>query len=110
MAKQTQRVRDMVDNYVALWKEGYTPRQIAKHFQVEPITVYRYLQEIADKNGYSREELLAQPKHSGPKATCECPMRKEAVNAEQLHDDFTQAKQAITSLIKKIDLMEEETL
>ena len=59
--KMNERTLQMMNNYVQLWKEGYSVKEIANKFGLTPFTVYNRLEAIAQESGYSREELLQRP-------------------------------------------------
>ncbi len=56
-----ERTYQMMEHYLEHFFAGLNPREIAAHYNLDPSTVYYHLQEIADKNGFTREELLARP-------------------------------------------------
>ena len=102
---RTQRVSNLINGgYIELWKKGYTPKQIADKFNVSYQTVYRSLQEIADKNGLTREELLVEPNHSGPIATRNYPLVREKIRAENLKNEINSAKKSIEKIIDQINV------
>ena len=64
---RSQRVKDMIDQFMIYHNMGYGIPEIAKKFEITTTTVYSHLQEIAEKNGfYDRKELLERihPKHN----------------------------------------------
>ena len=67
MTTQDERTLQMKREYMKLHDEGYSPREIAKKFGLSDVTVYRYLGEIAEENGVTRESLLEIP-HATPAA------------------------------------------
>lgn len=56
-----ERTLKMVENYVEHWRNGKTPREIAKIYKVSYSCVYKRLGEIAKKSGYTRKQLLQCP-------------------------------------------------
>ena len=61
-----ERTLRMKQEYIKLhFEDGLSPKEIAKKFNLDQTTVYRSLQEIADANGFSRQELLDYP-HERP--------------------------------------------
>ena len=61
MATMSERVRRMIEGFIPEWQSGKNIPEIAEIYRVTPRTIYDRLQEIADKNGYKREELLEKP-------------------------------------------------
>lgn len=59
--KQSARVEKMMENFLSLHNEGKEISEIAEMFQLSSSTIYLKLQEIADKEGTTREELLSRP-------------------------------------------------
>lgn len=62
---RTQRVQKLLDNFMELHNQGYSIPKIAEICGVDFSTVYSHLQEIADSNGVSRDELLRKPGSGG---------------------------------------------
>lgn len=56
-----ERTLRMKQEYVELHKEGLTPGEIAKKFDLDVSTVYKSLGEIASSNGMDRADLLTRP-------------------------------------------------
>ena len=56
--KRSERVKYLIDNFIKFYNEGMSIPEIAEKSAVTTRTVYAYLQEIAEKNGVSRESLL----------------------------------------------------
>lgn len=59
--KQSARVGEMMKNFLRLHNEGKDISEIAERYHLSDQTVYLKLQEIADKEGITREELLSRP-------------------------------------------------
>lgn len=57
-ARNNERTIQMMANFMQLHNQGFSIPEIAEKYSLHQITVYRHLQEIADKNGTTREELL----------------------------------------------------
>lgn len=57
-AKTNERTIQMMEQFMELHNQGLSIPEIAKKFDLSDPTVYRHLQEIADKNKTTREELL----------------------------------------------------
>lgn len=53
-----ERTLKMKEEYVKLFNEGLSPKQIAKIFGLSSWTVYHYLGEIAEEAGVPRDSLL----------------------------------------------------
>lgn len=58
MAKRSERVKYLIDNFIKFHNEGMSIPEIAEKSAVTTRTIYSYLQEIADQNGVTRESLL----------------------------------------------------
>ncbi len=69
MARQrTQRGQQLVENFMKHHEDGKSIAEIAKLYDVNLSTIYKfYLQEIAEKNGVTRESLLYHPAKKAPR-------------------------------------------
>lgn len=68
--KPDERTLRMIEEYVHWhFDAGEGPIEIAKRFNLSVTTVYRYLGKISEISGYTREQLLEEPEHSGER-TC----------------------------------------
>lgn len=56
--KRTQRVAILVDSFMDYHNQGYSIPEIAEKLNVSNVTIYQHLEEIARKNGKTREDLL----------------------------------------------------
>lgn len=105
MARKTQRVKHLMEDFMSLHNEGMTIPEIAVATQVDPSTIYKLLQEIADRNGVTREELLKVPHtaHTEHVRTCK---EVEKVDVQEMQEEFMQLYNLIGSIIKKLDVLE----
>ena len=86
---------------------GKTPQQIAKEFGLDVGTVYNHLEEIAQKSGHTREELLEAPWRSGERTRYNGLLRGvEPLDVELIQKKFDEAE---GSLKEVSDLLEEVT-
>lgn len=110
MAKESERMRALKENFMTLHQEGYGIPEIAQRFNVSFSNVYRSLQEIADAYGVSRASLLQVVKIYPRERELAEERRRVRVNVEELRQDFSEAEKLIDSLIDTIDgtLQEEE--
>lgn len=102
MGKINERTLQMMRHFMELHNAGYTIKEIAKKFELSAHTVYARLQEIADANGVTREELLEHV-HTDHV----CYVRKfepvEPVNVGEIQRSFDSIMDEIDSLIDLID-------
>ena len=61
MGKVSQRGKLVRENFMRLHNEGFTILEIANKYGISRFVIYKYLDEIAEKNGVSRESLLQIP-------------------------------------------------
>ena len=97
---RTQRVENLVKNFMLYHNDGYSICEIADVFEVDFSTVYKHLQEIADNNGVTRESLLVIP-HSS--TSSHLPFYKEKINIEELKNSFIQLEADVDKVIENID-------
>lgn len=87
---RTERVQQMMQNFVRHWKDGLYVPQIAEKYGLSASTVYLRLAEIAESNGLTRDELLQQPR-TVPITSC----NREKLDRVQ----FDQVKEELEQLI-----------
>ena len=66
--KKAERTKKMIGSFYELRCLGYSIKKIAEMFNLDPTTVYGYLDEIANQQGVKRETLLDrvfEADHSG---------------------------------------------
>ena len=102
MARESERMRLMKENFMELHQQGFTIPEIAAKFNLGKATVYHTLQEIADANGVSRESLLQVVRTPTERAYKE-EAKKVKVNVEELKNGFKEAGNLLDSLIGIID-------
>lgn len=61
MAQHSSRTLKMMEDFMVLHNAGHSIPEIAKMTRVDFATIYRHLDEIAEKNGVTRESLLEVP-------------------------------------------------
>lgn len=97
----SERVIQMKQNFMALHYQGFSIPDIAKKFNIHRGTIYYHLQDIAEANGTTREDLLKVVKTSSQTYL----RREEAafkVDAEKLLKDLENAKNSISEAQQKI--------
>ncbi|MDO4752627.1 MAG: hypothetical protein Q4A36_00065 [Candidatus Saccharibacteria bacterium] len=57
---QNERTLKMKREFMTLHEQGFSVKDIAKKFDLNPVTVYANLSDIAKANGCTRESLLRQ--------------------------------------------------
>ena len=102
MAKESERVRVMKENFMNLHNAGYSIPQIAEQHNLDKMTVYRHLQEIADANNVSRESLLQIVRSPSERAIQKEEERKARITVEELRQGYKEVGQGIDSLKAKI--------
>ena len=102
MAKGSERVRLMKENFMSLHEQGFSIPEIAEKFNLEFSTVYKHLQSIADDNGVTRESLLQVVRNPTERMYRE-EEKKVNLDTEQLNQGFKEARKAIDFLIDFID-------
>ena len=103
--KSTERVIQMKQNFMRLHDEGKTIPEIAKIYNLNFSTVYKSLQEIADENGTTREELLSQV-HVGTSRNSKnysTPKTPNTIDFKKLSKSFDFVLAELNNLITDID-------
>ena len=98
----SERVLQMKQNFIELHYQGFSIPDIAKKFHVDNSTIYYHLQDIAEANGMTREDLLKVVKTSS-----RTYIRKEEnsfkVDSAELMQNLANAKISISNSKQKID-------
>ncbi len=98
----SERVRIMKENFVSLHDKGYSIPEIAVEFNLSGPTIYRYLGEIAEKNGMRREDLLQRIYHTQAQR-----LRKEEREAkasfEKVQKELGNARKSLQEVITEIN-------
>lgn len=102
MARESERVRLMKENFMRLHNAGYSIVQIAEEYNLNKMTVYRHLQDIADTNKVSRESLLQIVRSPSERAIQKEEERKTKVTVEGLREGFREVGERIDFLIEEI--------
>lgn len=98
---RTQRVENLIKDFMLYHKKGYSIPEIAEIFKVDFSTVYNHLQEIAENNGFkSRDELLERIKST---SSSHCSFRREKIDIKKLQNDFDKIESDINEIILEID-------
>lgn len=103
MARESERVRLMKENFMRLHNAGYSIPQIAEQHNLDKMTVYRHLQEIADANSVTRESLLQIVKTPSERTLQRQEELKAKVTVEGLRQGFKDVGEHIETLIGNIE-------
>lgn len=109
-ATTSERVIIMKQNFMMWHNRGYTIPEIAKKYDVSFCTVYNHLQEIADENNTTRDELLKLVRTVKGERKWEQQARKVQIDVSKMQQDFEDSIQAVDKILKTIGgiLKEEE--
>lgn len=108
MAKESERSKQMRENFMELHEQGFSIPEIATKFNLEPSTLYHGLQKIADENNVERASLLQRVRTPSERAYKE-EVKKIKVNVEDLKKHFSETKKSILTTITAIEkILEEE--
>lgn len=102
MKEREERIKEMINSFIKMRQEGKTISEIAVHYNLSTTIIYYHLQEIADINGVSRDELfdrVHKPHGGGWKG------RKpiEEVNVEELATDFSSMIKETANIVSLLD-------
>lgn len=108
MNNVSESVKTMKTRFMQLHQDGYSIPKIADESRLSSSTVYRYLQDIADENHVTREELLSVS-HNGYNRTAAQKESRVKLDISELEEGFAKVEEEINGLIEKIDdILEEE--
>lgn len=92
----------MKENFMKLRNSGKTINEIAKIYGVTSQSIYRHLQEIADENHVSRDELLSRERNQHSKKN-EPQQEREILSTENLKKYFLGMLENVDGIILAID-------
>ncbi|MBQ3465078.1 helix-turn-helix domain-containing protein [Candidatus Saccharibacteria bacterium] len=112
MRKTNERTLRMMENYMELHEQGYSVAEIAKKFNLSETTVYAKLEEIAKKNGVTRESLKErhfEADHSGRNFTTVKPIDPSAFRThyEAAINGVNALKEAVAQAIEDYDITDQ---
>lgn len=102
MGRVNERTLKMMEAFMELHNAGWSIEEIANKFELSPSTVRNHLQEIADANGVTREELLKQV-HAKPVCYVRSFEPVSPVDIEEFSRHFESIFEGIEALIAMID-------
>ena len=103
MAKESERMRQLKENFMSLHQQGCSIREIADKYDLSFSTVYKNLQDIADANNVTRRELLQHEKAPSERTILKLEEKKVHVDVAELQQGFKDAGEIIGFLIEEID-------
>jgi len=87
-----------------MWHEkGYTIPEIAEMHNLSFSCVYRHLQEIADENNTTREELLKLVRTAKGDREWERESKKVIIDVDKMNVEFEKSIAVIDEIINRID-------
>ena len=108
MSQKSERVKQMIDGFMPLHEKGYSIPEIAEMFELSYATGYKYWQEIADKNGMKRQDLLQILSSTKGDRNRRDDEKKVRIDIKKLEDGFSEVHQAISKLSSLMDNIMEE--
>ena len=104
---QSERVKQMKKDFIKYRESGKTIKEIANIFGLTDRTVYLHLQDIADENNLSRDELLFRVhKQHIRVSNKQVNEKKEIIDIDEMKKEFNEMLKTSENIIEKI----EETL
>lgn len=102
---KTERVKFYIQNFMSLHEKGYKVPEIAEICKVSRGHAYKLLQEIADANGVTRDELLLVKGWHKSQTGNSTKVIRRLVDGNALHAEFEKVVCDVDSIIKEIDKM-----
>ena len=102
MGKRQESTQTMMEQFLELKEQGYTIPEIAEEFDLSWTTVYNALEEIAQKTGRTRDELLSRP--MSPDHSGRVSEKTNKFNLEEFRETANQAKARIEKMEELIDI------
>lgn len=101
----TERVKFYKRNFMRFHDEGYSIPEIAEKSNISYGHAYTLLQEIADANGVSREELLKIKNRKKPQFGKSSKIATQFVNSAELAEEFDNTLKSVDNILEDIDRM-----
>ena len=101
----TERVKFYKKNFMFLHDKGKSISEIAEECNISRGHAYMLLQEIADENGVSREELLKIKNRKQTQSVNSSQGVKVLVDGNELKKNFEELASDIDCIVEKIDQM-----
>ena len=102
-ATTSERVFIMKQNFMMWHEKGYTIPEIAEMHNLSFSCVYRHLQEIADENNTTREELLKLVRTAKGDREWERESKKVIIDVDKMKVEFEKSIAVIDEIINRID-------
>ncbi len=102
-ATTSERVFIMKQNFMMWHEKGYTIPEIAEMHNLSFSCVYRHLQEIADENNTTREELLKLVRTAKGDREWERESKKVIIDVDKMNVEFEKSIAVIDEIINRID-------
>lgn len=103
MAKESERMRLLKENFMELHQQGFSIPEIAEKYNLGSAAIYSYaLQSIADANGVSRQSLLKTIRKPTEREHKE-EDKKVKANVTELKNGFREAEELLDTLINTIN-------
>ena len=100
--KETKETIKMKEEFMELRNSGKTINEIAKICGVTSQCIYNHLQEIADENNVSRDELLSR-EHKQHSKKDELQQEEASISVEELKKTFSDMQKNVDDIIVTID-------
>lgn len=100
--KETKKTIKMKEDFMKLRNSGKTINEIAKICGVTSQCIYNHLQEIADENNVSRDELLSR-EHKQHSSKDEHQQEKSSISVEELKKTFSDMQKNVDDIIVTIE-------
>lgn len=101
--KNSESTSLMKKEFIKLRASGMSIQDIAEKYGMTPANIYLHLQEIADENHVTREELLFIPHKTHIIKSNSKRLSKEAISPEELKKDFSEILEKVDNILEKID-------
>ena len=102
-ATTSERVFIMKQNFMMWHEKGYTIPEIAEMHNLSFSCVYRHLQEIADENNTTREELVKLVRTAKGDREWERESKKVIIDVDKMNVEFEKSIAVIDEIINRID-------
>ena len=100
--RRSERTKVMMENFMTEHENGFSIYKIAEKYGLHYTTVYDHLEEIAEANGLSRDDLLQQVRTRVPDAVWQRRNAETKKSLATLQEEISKTMAATENLLNAL--------